>query len=148
MKFSSLFFASILSAATLIAQDRISGNGPQITFAQEEIDYGMIKEGSDGRRTFIFKNTGNEPLMISSCRGSCGCTVPICPTDVILPGKTSKVDVMFDTKRLGQFQKTITVVSNAINFPTLLLRIRGFVETINSTPLQLTTPLLNVRQQR
>lgn len=138
----------MLCAKPTIAQN-IGGNGPRITFAQLELDYGPIKEGSDGRRVFVFKNTGNEPLLISSCRGSCGCTVPTCPIDAIPPGKTAKVEVQYDTKRTGSFNKTVTVVSNAIDFPALMLRIRGIVEPVNSTPLVMpAVPAMNVRHDR
>lgn len=148
MKLGFYFGLLILCANHTIAQNA-GGNGPRITFAQLELDYGPIKEGSDGRRVFVFKNTGNEPLLISSCRGSCGCTVPTCPIDAIPPGKTAKVEVQYDTKRTGPFNKTVTVVSNAIDFPALILRIRGLVEAVNSTPLVMPTiPSMNVRQER
>ena len=87
--------------------------GPQISFETETLDYGTIAQGADGNREFIFTNTGNEPLIISSCKGSCGCTVPKCPTEPILPGETSKIKVKYDTTRLGKVTKTVTVTSNA-----------------------------------
>lgn len=138
----------ILLGNQLLAQSS-GGNGPHITFAQLELDYGTIKEGSDGRRVFVFKNSGNEPLLITSCRGSCGCTVPTCPIEAIPPGKTSKVEVQYDTKRTGPFNKTVTVISNAIDFPAVMLRIKGIVEGVNSVPLMMpTVPAMNVRQER
>lgn len=87
--------------------------GPQITFETETLDYGTIVKGADGNREFVFTNTGNEPLIISSCKGSCGCTVPKCPTEPILPGETAKIKVKYDTNRLGKVTKTVTVTSNA-----------------------------------
>lgn len=87
--------------------------GAQIVFENETVDYGTIVQGADGNREFVFTNTGNEPLIISSCKGSCGCTVPKCPTEPILPGETSKIKVKYDTNRLGKVTKTVTVTSNA-----------------------------------
>jgi hypothetical protein len=87
--------------------------GAQITFKSETVDYGTIEQNSNGDREFIFTNTGNEPLIISSCKGSCGCTVPKCPTEPILPGETSKIKVHYATDRMGKATKTVTVTSNA-----------------------------------
>ncbi len=87
--------------------------GAQIVFVTETLDYGTIVKGADGNREFVFTNTGNEPLIISSCKGSCGCTVPKCPTEPILPGETSKIKVKYDTNRLGKVTKMVTVTSNA-----------------------------------
>lgn len=88
------------------------------------IDYGQIAYGSDGSRTFIFTNTGNEPLIISDVKSSCGCTVPTKPKDPIAPGKTGEIVVKYDTSREGPFRKIITVYSNSENSPQPL-RIKG-----------------------
>ena len=96
--------------------------GAQIVFVTETLDYGTILKGADGNREFVFTNTGNEPLIISSCKGSCGCTVPKCPTEPILPGETSKIKVKYDTNRLGKVTKMVTVTSNA-GEPTKTIKI-------------------------
>lgn len=111
-------------------------NAPQITFTQTVIDYGTIDKGSDGVRTFTFTNTGNEPLIVTNTKGSCGCTVPTKPTDPIAPGATGEIKVKYDTNRVGPFTKTVTVTSNA-ETPTVQLRIKGTVK--QPKPVQ-TTP--------
>lgn len=100
--------------------------GAQINFTEETVDYGTITKGADGNREFIFTNDGNEPLIISSCKGSCGCTVPKCPTEPVLPGETAKIKVKYDTNRLGKFTKTVTVTSNA-GEPVKTVKIMGNV---------------------
>ena len=42
-------------------------------------DFGTIQQGDSPEFTFTFKNTGNEPMIISNAKGSCGCTVPQWP---------------------------------------------------------------------
>jgi Protein of unknown function (DUF1573) len=76
-------------------------------------DYGNITQGDNGECVFKFKNTGKEPLIITMCQGSCGCTVPQCPKDPILPGKTGEIKVKYDTQRVGPISKSVTVQSNA-----------------------------------
>lgn len=102
-------------------------NAPEITFETEVVDYGTIENGSDGNREFKFKNTGKEPLIITSATGSCGCTIPTPPKDPIKPGEKSTIKVHYDTKRTGHIDKTITVVSNA-KTPVKQLRITGDVK--------------------
>ena len=90
-------------------------------------DYGTIKQGADGGCEFKFTNSGKEPLIISNCQGSCGCTVPSCPKEPILPGKTAVIKVHYDTKRVGPIAKTVTIQSNALS-GTQTIQIKGTIE--------------------
>jgi hypothetical protein len=98
----------------------------EIAFEQETIDYGNVDYDSDGLRTFVFTNTGDEPLVISRVSSTCGCTVPEKPKEPILPGNKGEIKVKYDTKRPGPIRKTVTVYSNAQNSPTPL-KIKGYV---------------------
>ncbi len=99
-------------------------NAPEIVFAKIVHDYGTLFVGGDGNCEFEFTNTGKEPLILSSVRSSCGCTVPSWPREPILPGKKNVIKVKYDSNRLGPINKSITVMSNAKN-PTEVLRISG-----------------------
>ncbi|MBK7956651.1 MAG: DUF1573 domain-containing protein [Bacteroidetes bacterium] len=107
------------------AAEKVKGAG--ISFNTDDLDYGSIKKGSDPKRSFIITNTGTEPLIISGCSGSCGCTVPSCPKEPVLPGKTASIDVNYDTNRPGPFTKNVTVMSNATNEPAKVVKIHGDV---------------------
>ncbi len=102
-------------------------NGAKIDFAKETHDYGTVKYGADGTCTFEFKNTGNEPLIISNAKGSCGCTVPVWPKEPIAPGAKGTIKVKYDTKRSGPINKSVTISSNAVNEPEKVIRIKGEV---------------------
>ena len=97
-----------------------------IKFKQETIDYGQIEKGSDGERIFEFTNTGNEPLVITDVKSSCGCTVPEKPKGPVAAGASSMIKVKYDTNRVGKIRKTITVYSNATE-PIKALKINGEV---------------------
>jgi hypothetical protein len=88
----------------------------------------VTKESDSGIRSFEFVNTGDAPLIITNVQSTCGCTVPSKPTEPILPGKTGKIDVKYNMNP-GPIRKTITVESNAVNYPngTLSLKIKGEV---------------------
>ena len=70
--------------------------------------------------------TGNAPLVITKINSSCGCTVPEWPKEPIAPGKTGKIQVKYDTTRVGPIRKTITVLSNS-DTPTKVLKIKGTI---------------------
>ena len=111
-------------------------DGAQINFEQKVINYGKIEKGGNGSRVFKFKNEGNEPLVLNSVRASCGCTTPKWTREPIAPGTEGEIIVKYDTNRLGNFHKTVTVQSNAAS-KTVVLTIKGQVmnpEVQKSTP--------------
>ncbi|MEM1002686.1 MAG: DUF1573 domain-containing protein [Bacteroidota bacterium] len=116
-----LLFVGLLSLG-LMAQEKVA----KIEFKTEVIDYGTIDKGSNGVRVFEFTNTGDAPLIISSVRSTCGCTVPEKPDEPIMPGDTGEIKVKYDTNRVNPIRKTITVISNA-DRPTIALKIKGTV---------------------
>lgn len=104
--------------------------GPMITIDTESIDYGTIAQGAEPNRQFVVTNTGDAPLIMSGCQGSCGCTVPKCDTAPIAPGASSTVNIHYDTNRVGAFTKTVTVNSNATNAASKVVTIHGTVEAV------------------
>jgi uncharacterized protein (DUF58 family) len=128
MKQLTLFlFALVFTANSAMAQ-----SGPVMTFEKTEIDYGTVALGGDGVRTFKFKNTGTQPLVIKTARGSCGCTVPKWPTEAIQPGKSATIEVKYDTNRAGGFNKEVYVETNETQ-PKHTLLIKGTVVDKNTT---------------
>ena len=106
----------------------INHNAAEISFEKEVIDLGQFMQYDDpnSKCEFQFTNTGKEPLIISKCKGSCGCTVPECPKEPILPGESAVIKVNYDEKRVGSFNKSITITSNATN-GTKVIKIKGKV---------------------
>jgi len=123
----SLMFTALIGINSVVAQAQVE-SGAQIEFEKETHDYGTINQYADGTCEFKFTNTGNEPLVISNAKGSCGCTVPQWPREPIAPGKTGVIKVKYDTKRVGIIGKSVTLQSNATNEPTKTIRIKGNVK--------------------
>ena len=64
---------------TINAQIIDNAGGAQFDFINDGgtvWDFGTIQQGDSPEFSFKFKNTGNEPMIISNAKGSCGCTVP------------------------------------------------------------------------
>ncbi len=110
--------------------------GPTTVMKFEHMDYefGTVKEGEKVSHTYKFTNTGDEPLIISSAKGSCGCTVPKWPSEPIAPGATGVIDVVFDSKgKPGKQAKRVTVNANTVPAQTFL-NISGTVEKAADAP--------------
>lgn len=132
---SSVFVLSLCTV--LVAQEKktvtntpaaaAQSSNADIKFEKTTYDYGTIKWDSNGDCEFKFTNTGTEPLVLSACQGSCQCTVPTCPKEPILPGKSGTIKVHYNTKNQGPINKQVTITSNAKS-GTQVLKIVGTVE--------------------
>jgi hypothetical protein len=98
-----------------------------IEFETTEHDFGNIPQGGNGTYEFVFKNTGEAPLILANVRSSCGCTVPEWPKRPIKKGKEARIKVSYNTRIIGGFSKSISVYSNAGETP-IVLKIKGKVE--------------------
>jgi|ERR1043165_6464442 hypothetical protein len=123
--FTLIAFVSVIA----ITKAQTAPDSAVITFTKTEHNFGTLKKGGNTTCHFEFKNTGKQPLIISRCQQSCGCTTPHCPTEAILPGAKSFVEVHYDSLRVGAFTKTVTVYSNATN-NNLVLTIKGTIEDV------------------
>ncbi|MFT6678754.1 MAG: hypothetical protein ACJAZG_001427, partial [Granulosicoccus sp.] len=88
MKKTVLFLAfALIASFTVSAQGKevATENGPQISLDKDVHDYGEIEKGGEPYCEFLITNDGNEPLIISNAKGSCGCTVPEWSKEPILP---------------------------------------------------------------
>ena len=100
------------------AQEEEPMTGPKISFTEKSYDFGEITQGEKVEHIFEFENVGNEPLILSDVRTTCGCTAPEWPREPIAPGKTAKIKVVFNSAgKMGMQNKVITVMSNAVNNP-------------------------------
>lgn len=126
-----LTFMFLMAFVTYAAVDE--GN-PEISFEKVEHDFGQFSAANPKVSCeFVFKNTGDAPLVIHRAIASCGCTVPEYSKVPIKPGETGKIVVVYNGagRREGYFEKHITVWTNAKNTKgtdtagTLVLLIKG-----------------------
>jgi len=112
---------------TLSASGTKSGKHPIMTFEKTEHDFGRIYEGEKVTTHFKFKNTGGSDLIVSSAKGSCGCTVPTFTKSPIKPGGEGVISVEFDSnRRSGAQAKAVSVLSNA-QPSTVVLTVRTMI---------------------
>ena len=128
------------NAQETTAPNPVNPNAPKFKFETEVMDYGTIEHNADGNREFKFVNVGKEPLIISNAVGSCGCTTPSWPKEPIKPGASAVIKVHYATDRVGQFEKTVTLTSNA-DTPSKVIKIKGVVKPDPTPPADATPPV-------
>lgn len=109
---ASVVFASSLAAA--------------FKWVETVHQFGKIQQGKPVTAVFKFSNNGVEPLLISSARGSCGCTGVEYPKEPIMPGASGEIKATFNAAAAGPFNKSVIVESNA-EAGTTTLQILGEV---------------------
>jgi len=116
--------ALVLLTAGIIA----CAAAPRIEVDNATFQFGRVTEGrnSSVKSKFTLKNTGTSPLRISNVRVSCGCTV-LSYENIIAPGAASVIEPVVNIAgfRAGFINKTVTIISNAANNPSLTLFIQA-----------------------
>ena len=101
----------------------------QMDFENKTWDFGVIEADEIVSYSFEFVNSGSDPLIISSAKGSCGCTVPEWPKAPISPGENGFIDVTFNSKgKNGKQNKRVTLITNMVPSQQLLI-VKGEVKT-------------------
>ncbi len=118
---------------------------PTMDFEEKNFDFGTINEGEVVEHTFKFTNNGQAPLVITSARGSCGCTVPTYTKEAIKPGETGEMLVKFNSRgRKNQQNKTVTITANTEKGKETL-QIKSFVTPDPNAATKTPTPQVQVK---
>ncbi len=88
--------------------------GARIEWRSLRHDFGAFNESTGpATATFVYYNTGDEPLVITGARANCGCTTPRYSADVLAPGDSATLSVTYDPAgRPGRFEKKVYVDTN------------------------------------
>ncbi len=85
----------------------------EIEILDKTFDFGTIPQGEKAAYTYKIKNVGDNDLVISHAKGSCGCTVPSWPKTPIPPGEIANIKVVFNSRgKKGKQHKRITITAN------------------------------------
>ena len=99
---------------------------PKISLDKTSIDYGKIPYGGSNLKSyFTVTNTGNEPLIITRVStGDGGFMCHSYTREPIMPNKSAEIIFLYDTKRIGPFNKSGYIQSNTVE-ANLPIRIKG-----------------------
>lgn len=93
---------------------------------QKTIDFKKKRYKSPVIGSFVISNTGTSNLIIGDVKSDCHCTVPQWSREPVLPGKSTTINVHYDSTSLGFFYRTIRVNMNIKSSP-MVLAIKGEV---------------------
>lgn len=104
-----------------------AGPTTSMSFDETTYDFGTVAEGEMVSHTYTFTNTGEETLVLSDAKGSCGCTVPKWPREPIAPGASADITVEFNSKnKKGKRNQKVTITANT-NPPQTFIYLTGEV---------------------
>jgi len=102
-------------------------NVAELSFEEPAYDFGEVREGTIVAHDYHFTNSGQAPLLISSARSTCGCTVPQWPREPIAPGETAEVTVEFNSaNKRGKKNQKVTITANTTP-PQTFIYLKGEV---------------------
>ena len=103
-----------------------------LTFETLEHDFGAMTEGEKPTYTFVFTNTGDQPVTLAAVRPSCGCTTPDYTTEAVAPGAAGEIVVEYNSQgRPGDFRKSIAIEAEGAEPRLTTLRITGTVTPVS-----------------
>ncbi len=100
----------------------VTTSGAEISIPNDFYDFGVIpRSGGTVLHEFIISNPGSENLEVGSLTTSCSCTTASIDQNIIRPGESATLTVIFDPdfheEPLGQFKRTVFIPTNDPNTP-------------------------------
>jgi hypothetical protein len=98
----------------------------EFKFTAEKYDFGKIPQGKPVSTNFEFTNIGEEPLILTEVKPTCGCTIADYTRTPVKKGDKGVIKITYNAAVVAPFNKTIIVTSNA-KTPQKYLNIVGEV---------------------
>lgn len=102
----------------------------RIVIPQEEFNFGTIRadKAEPITHSFEFKNEGEEPLILTNVKPSCGCTGAVLSATEVAPNATATLTATLNTKsKHGRTSISVRVVTNDPTEPNATFRMVGTV---------------------
>jgi hypothetical protein len=83
---------------------------------QSVYDAKTVVRGEIIKAKFAVKNTGDNPLVLATVKGSCTCTIADWTKDPIAPGETGEINAEVNTKDFqpGPVTRDVTIEANTV----------------------------------
>src|SRR6185312_3308946 len=91
-------------AFTASAQD---SQKAEFKFNEEKHDFGNIPQGTPVTTMFEFTNIGQEPLILTEVRPTCGCTIADYTKTPVKSGEKGIIKITYNAYNPGAFNKVI-----------------------------------------
>ena len=130
MKYNgSAIFVWALALSLVCARDTQAE--PRIVFPELSGNLGKMLSGSVAEHRFTFRNEGDQPLLITDTRASCGCTQVTPSERNVPPGESGEILVVFDSHWFsGIVEKHVEVHTNDLRNQVVTLTIEADVSPV------------------
>ena len=138
---SSIFFMVLLLNLSVSAQPVLET--PAYTY-----DFGFTPQNASVNCDFWLHSTGTDTLKITQIKTTCGCTKAPLVKDVLAPGDSTRLEIIFKTGRFqNQVSKSIQVNSNSGQPPhKLFIKSNIIVRPDSTYPVIIKPYKLNISQ--
>ena len=145
---SGMLFADNGKATESAAPDTTVSKA-RIELSETMFDYGFVPEGHRVAHFFTIKSVGEEPLLISRVRTTCGCTSAPLKNDSLAPGESTELKVIFRSSgyRNRKFQKSAIITSNDSNKSSVRVSFKGFTDSTKCATLKATPQFVDMGYQ-
>src|SRR5476651_2685296 len=120
-----IILCAVILGFTITASAQ-TDNKAEFKFASEKFDFGKIPQGKPVTTKFEYTNVGEEPLILTEVKPTCGCTIADYTKTPVKKGDKGVITITYNAAAVAPFNKTIVVTSNA-KTPTKYLNIIGEV---------------------
>lgn len=104
---------------------------PRIVFPELSGNLGKMLSGSFAEHRFAFRNEGDQLLLITDTKASCGCTQVTPSERNVPPGKSGEILVVFDSHWFsGMVEKHVEVHTNDPRNPVVTLTLEADVSPV------------------
>lgn len=107
--------------------DSMDSPKTSVELLETEKDLGYLPLNEKREHVFKLVNTGNKPLVVYDVTTSCGCTKAEYGKELVRPGDTLDLKVIYNAEDKGRFRKNLSVYCNVEDSP-LKLTVLGIVE--------------------
>lgn len=123
------FISLLLILSGLLFVGGTFKKGPKLQLQEKSYDFGEIQEGKIVTHIFVFKNIGDEPLVINRVRTTCGCTAALLSQKQLNPGEQGELEVKFNTRGYeGRLSRYIYLETNDPQNSTAKITIQATIK--------------------
>jgi len=120
-----LIICTLILGFTIAAKAQ-TDNKAEFKFVTEKYDFGKIPQGKPVTINFTYVNIGNQPLILTEVRPTCGCVIADYTKTPVLKGQKGIIKITYNAAVVGGFTKATVVTSNA-KTPQKILTVIGEV---------------------
>ncbi len=110
----------------------------QLEIKESTFDFGIAPDGQRITHHFMLKSVGEDPVLISQVRATCGCTSAPLEKDSLSPGDSTFLKVTFNSSGYNgrKARKSVKITSNDMTRPQMSVAFSANIDTTQYTSIR------------